>query len=120
MFFDELGPPWPKHACTDRSRDSSVKGQTWAAAGWHAMTDLKIAPIGDRGLSKIVGHDAGHAHSFYCRTVSDLDLHIVRFRRLGGGGSSNSRRLLAFRERASGSSQVEALGRRSYRRRIPD
>jgi hypothetical protein len=23
VFFDELGPPWPKHPCTDRSTDDS-------------------------------------------------------------------------------------------------
>ncbi|MGB0851431.1 MAG: hypothetical protein ACPGTP_09290, partial [Bacteroidia bacterium] len=24
VFFDELGPPWPKHPCTDRSLEKSL------------------------------------------------------------------------------------------------
>lgn len=50
VFFDELGPPWPKHPCTDHSgvRSSanqsfsiqaqgpkaSARGQTWSANEW--------------------------------------------------------------------------------------
>lgn len=47
VFFDELGPPWPKHPCTDK-RTQSVRAQTtsalpnpprWQAAGWSPLLD---------------------------------------------------------------------------------
>ena len=28
VFFDDLGPPWPKHGCTDRGRDYAVRVPT--------------------------------------------------------------------------------------------
>lgn len=28
VFFDELGPPWPKHPCTDNSQNSPATGPT--------------------------------------------------------------------------------------------
>jgi hypothetical protein len=33
VFFDELGPPWPKHPCTDRSAESGRGGHNFLADG---------------------------------------------------------------------------------------
>lgn len=47
MFFDELGPPWPKHPCTDNggaplrplaTTNGSAPSTGWARAGWHPVT----------------------------------------------------------------------------------
>ena len=56
VFFDELGPPWPKHPCTIselRSRTlepvnraaanpASVTHYTWFGAGWRPCTDVGV------------------------------------------------------------------------------
>lgn len=54
VFFDELGPPWPKHWCTDNSRDphrapqSSVSPPrlhravpSWRELGWGPLVSIK-------------------------------------------------------------------------------
>lgn len=53
VFFDEIGPPWPKHPCTDTSTFSSgvhtigepqvVLKTTWLQSGkWHPLTDIWV------------------------------------------------------------------------------
>lgn len=34
VYFDELGPPWPKHPCTDRESPGHPAGQGASKAGW--------------------------------------------------------------------------------------
>ena len=58
VFFDELGPPWPKHPCTDGARavlstasiatDQSLptKLYSWQRAGWLPITEVKIDSAG--------------------------------------------------------------------------
>lgn len=53
-LFDELGPPWPKHPCSDGARavrlpasvasDQSLptRPYSWQQAGWLPMTDLIV------------------------------------------------------------------------------
>jgi len=48
VFFDDLGPPWPKHSCTDNSKYSYQtplpanqyyrKQTTWQKSGWFPVT----------------------------------------------------------------------------------
>ena len=33
VYFDELGPPWPKHVCTDNYRKTKVSS-SWLSSGW--------------------------------------------------------------------------------------
>jgi hypothetical protein len=58
VYFDELGPPWPKHPCTDQSyRHASATGSAlrtitapvtqppkWRNAGWQPLSILRIYP----------------------------------------------------------------------------
>lgn len=45
VFFDEMGPPWPKHPCTDNSAplqprrfvENTGRQPTWIAAGWRPL-----------------------------------------------------------------------------------
>lgn len=60
VFFDELGPPWPKHPCTDNYfKDGNVEraiyesdtisyGETeWKKQGWKPLRDLIVINIDD-------------------------------------------------------------------------
>lgn len=53
--FDELGPPWLKHPCSDGARavrlsasDQSLptRRYSWQEAGWLPITDLIVDPVG--------------------------------------------------------------------------
>ena len=58
VFFDELGPPWPKHPCTDGARavqstasvatDQSLptRRYSWQEAGWLPVTDVIVESAG--------------------------------------------------------------------------
>lgn len=45
VYFDNPGPPWPKHPCMDTGRQSLLTSRTrqalanplWVSAGWHPM-----------------------------------------------------------------------------------
>lgn len=45
VYFDDLGPPWPKHPCMDTGKKPFLHGKTrsalerplWATDGWHPM-----------------------------------------------------------------------------------
>lgn len=67
VFFDELGPPWPKHPCTDGSyyepvpyeagSDVEVKAPKWALRGWRPVKILsctaKEAALTERGKDRV-------------------------------------------------------------------
>jgi hypothetical protein len=62
VFFDELGPPWPKHPCTDRSADHlpveidrpqgralGATAPTWEKEGWSPFLLREVyLPRGER------------------------------------------------------------------------
>jgi hypothetical protein len=48
IFFDELGPPWPKHPCTDNGRpvrlvNGALRRMCWTSAGWEPLLILSSA-----------------------------------------------------------------------------
>ncbi|MEJ8837626.1 hypothetical protein [Ramlibacter sp. AN1133] len=58
MFFDDLGPPWPKHWCTDSSRfdeaavawSAPVPGAStprWYEDGWRSLTRVYVDRVSD-------------------------------------------------------------------------
>lgn len=58
VFFDELGPPWPKHPCTDHRRQT-VSGQrigqatasrrpSWLDAGWSPLLNGHATDVNPR------------------------------------------------------------------------
>ena len=53
VFFDSLGPPWPKHVCTDRARHQNKTPQ-WQRNGWIPVT--RSSPISSRRT--VLGYDA--------------------------------------------------------------
>jgi hypothetical protein len=61
VFFDELGPPWPKHPCTDQSSLSFLSGgkgprspKVKAEPGWTPLYWASVKPHTAPGLIKIV------------------------------------------------------------------
>jgi hypothetical protein len=84
VFFDQLGPPWPKHPCTDTGTASprpsrlpvAVGGAAWQSDGWTPFLDpvaLSYSPL----LYRLSGQ-AGAAHlTIYVRKAAlppSLDL----------------------------------------------
>lgn len=61
-IFDELGPPWPKHPCSDGAKavrltasvatDQSLPTRiySWQKAGWLPFTDLKVESVGSNHI----------------------------------------------------------------------
>jgi hypothetical protein len=75
VYFDELGPPWPKHPCTSqivaRKLEFAVtgyplKGKTyaWQADGWHPLFIEALVEV-DRGVYKILGKWRGASVEWY-------------------------------------------------------
>lgn len=70
VFFDELGPPWPKHPCTDGTRavrstasvatDQSLptKRYSWQKEGWLPITDLIVDSAGSHHVRLRGKHDS--------------------------------------------------------------
>lgn len=85
VFFDELGPPWPKHPCTDNTSQpgkgpatSSIAGQSttygWQRAGWQPFIIELVTGI-DKDYLKLSGISQGQHLSFYLRRVVEHHLH---------------------------------------------
>ena len=81
VFFDELGPPWPKHPCTDNSsipnariKPTSIDGANpgivygWQKSGWQPFLITSIARI-DKYLIKIIGISGSVGMTVYAKSV---------------------------------------------------
>jgi hypothetical protein len=84
VFFDELGPPWPKHPCTDQratvgahparsSRAKRVEPFRWQADGWNPWLISAVVSF-TPDLVRISGYVSG----------KDLTLYVAK-RQLGSG-----------------------------------
>jgi hypothetical protein len=69
VFFDELGPPWPKHPCTDNSQNRrpsypsqsrQLHGQQfeWQRSGWQPFICRKVEETGG-GITRLFGKVKG-------------------------------------------------------------
>lgn len=92
VFFDELGPPWPKHPCTDSSLATTGTPGTprdgrrtfdWEAAGWGPIDGL-AATVDPKGVVQITGSWKGRSvclrmdvHAF--DGVVDVVGHVENF-----------------------------------------
>lgn len=56
VFFDELGPPWPKHPCTDNPKtkqpepkyhfsENTKQSYKWQASGWMPFVVITFRPL---------------------------------------------------------------------------
>lgn len=86
VFFDELGPPWPKHPCTDLlttgtrspTRASASKNMDWLSCAEIFQVDPMQFVIRGRNSSQ-------RKFQFYFTATELVMAEIVRFRPLGKG-----------------------------------
>lgn len=81
VFFDELGPPWPKHPCTDRglavttvNSKQSNRDTGWQKRNWLPVFFTKIDYIDD-GIYAIRERDGGSLY-FICKRPIGFLTHI--------------------------------------------
>lgn len=69
VFFDEIGPPWPKHPCTDNTKLSKKAKRKsiqlnsaskriepqWEKEGWQPFLVQEVQVTDDKRIKKIVG-----------------------------------------------------------------
>jgi hypothetical protein len=106
VFFDELGPPWPKHPCTDNTNSTaeprsithtatntvSEKVYRWQADGWQPFFVSSVREI-DKFLLEIHGSYRGRLVLLYIQKIIDLS---------GFGDPIRSDSIAQIRERADG------------------
>lgn len=85
VFFDALGPPWPKHPCTDNSSiprfvpgkphqpKQNIEGPhyTWETEGWSPFFISVVAEV-DRFTLRINGEYNGKDTTIYVRKIDNL------------------------------------------------
>lgn len=89
VFFDELGPPWPKHPCTDNSSrpgrpllvDAGLpsapplqKAYAWQHDGWQPFFIRSIIGI-DKNFLKVSGSVGEVSIGFYLQRLVEHHLH---------------------------------------------
>ena len=78
VFFDDIGPPWPKHACTSRNQPRVIRAGSatsdstrsrnppWLAAGWSPFLCKEIRSLpSDAKWCRLVGSFHGQRHDFF-------------------------------------------------------
>lgn len=90
VFFDSLGPPWPKHPCTSSDRSPETKSPAsrpaWHHDNWMPLANVTIgvSPVGVPTYS-ISGERSGKTYQFYFRAAEIVMAEIVRFRKEASG-----------------------------------
>lgn len=89
VFFDELGPPWPKHSCTiHKNTKPAPNGSTrlasqstrWDQDGWFSLENPRVFRIGEGTLRRVRGTCGDIERSFLFRIKADVTLNVVRFK----------------------------------------
>lgn len=89
VFFDELGPPWPKHPCTDNSSrpgrlpsipcvTTEASSYSWQQTGWKPFYMKSIIGI-DKDFLKITGIWGDRSICLYIRRLVEHHLHTQAF-----------------------------------------
>lgn len=85
VYFDELGPPWPKHVCTDNVEHRKTAysgGSRWDKQGWQALQNFTTTITGrnEGFLVRVQGEDASqNKRYFVCRIADDVEFDVCRF-----------------------------------------
>lgn len=83
VYFDELGPPWPKHPCTTREAISSPRSSAgkWSSEGWMPLKDVTITERPDvTGLYSATGVSLGKRISINFRSNQVVMADVFRYR----------------------------------------
>lgn len=87
VFFDELGPPWPKHPCTVSNPlpptvaspfDSPTTSPSWQKNGWIPLRSAKLSQTGDE--YELSGYSRGVRVQFSLNApslnvITDIKMH---------------------------------------------
>lgn len=90
VYFDELGPPWPKHPCIYPSGKNinsiaSMSGiPRWDQNAWEPLIDFSISLIGGGNLYQINGKSDKSWQTFQFRLEGRFEVEIVRFKEQPG------------------------------------
>ena len=80
VFFDELGPPWPKHPCTDnraqvtRVSFMSKNQPQWQREGWQPLLLTTVERI-DSSILKLIGSTVGSPLTIYVKYFRPSSAH---------------------------------------------
>lgn len=83
VFFDQLGPPWPKHPCTssDDIGAKPVASSGWQNQKWRPLTHVSISRAGSHDhLYTLTGTCAGRRHQLCFSATEIVMAEVVRFR----------------------------------------
>lgn len=79
VFFDELGPPWPKHGCTDNAspvtpRLGGARVETWSASGWRPVSVKDVEWAEDAAIVRATLHSAGASEEIaFTASIADTE-----------------------------------------------
>lgn len=88
VYFDELGPPWPKHPCTSRASERTPRRgiRRWSEVGWKPLKEVTISVrLEVAGVYSISGSSQGTKISLCFRSDRVVMADIVRYRPVGDG-----------------------------------
>lgn len=88
VYFDELGPPWPKHPCTNHVATSSIRpsASKWNEEGWKPFRDVTISEkAGIPGVYSVTGATLGRKMSICFRSSKVVMADIIRYRHKSSG-----------------------------------
>ena len=110
VFFDELGPPWPKHPCTDSScipkplrgvdQSSGSREIGWEQDGWQPIL-LRFETEIDQFFSRVVG--------VWCHQEVELYLRKTALGRFGAKVRLNPKSLAHLRELKNSTYELSLL-----------
>lgn len=131
IFFDELGPPWPKHPCTDNPRSPSLSSiqaappddgnapsvvatrtYRWQSSGWEPFYVLEIKEVHNGKFLAIRGISKGAELSVYIQNELDFPRSSpMHLREKSGGCYRLSTILVRFSSIGNGPEKVYAAYR---------
>ena len=81
VFFDDLGPPWPKHPCTDHAPPAPqpTRPQTRSDVGLAWLGDVHIRSAG-ANTYEIQGTSDGKRYQFHFEAAELVMAELVRFK----------------------------------------
>ena len=98
VYFDDLGPPWPKHPCTDTLRTTTPRSNTlhtvqyqptsksWRDSNWHPLTNAHIERYGKEDRMYAISGRGGTSNvEFLFQSESDITADVIRYKRTRPG-----------------------------------
>lgn len=90
VYFDELGPPWPKHACTDtsdlshRAASGTHTAARWDHAGWEPLVDFQVSLVSSGHSYRVRGRGHSYDRTLLFRLNASFEVEMVRFKEGAG------------------------------------